>query len=84
MSVKNETYSDGLAQIHMIEGMVRLDFMRLQPGQDGAAPVPQPTDRIIMNPPAFLRTFQAMQQMIDKFVEKGLLKKNDNPPPAAQ
>lgn len=79
MSVQKETYADGLAQIHMIEGMVRLDFMRLQPGQDGKAPIPQPTERVIMNPQAFLRTFQAMQQMLDKFVEAGILKKGDAP-----
>ncbi len=76
MAIDNQIYSDGLSQIHMVEGMVRLDFMRLEPAQDGKEPIPHPTDRVIMNPPAFLRTFEAMQQMVDKFVEAGLIKKN--------
>ena len=77
MADKKEIYADGIGQIHFAGGMVRFDFMTLQP-QDGQDPKPEMTERVIMPPQGFLAAFNSMQQLIDKLVEAGVLKKNEN------
>ena len=78
MENKKEIFADGIGQIHFAGGMVRFDFVTLQPGEDGAAPTPVVNDRIIMPPQGFLGAFNSMQQLIDKLVEAGVLTKNEN------
>ncbi len=77
MADKKEIYADGIGQIHFAGNMVRFDFMTLQPGEDGAAPTPVMHDRIIMPPQGFLAAFNSMQQLIDKLLDAGVLKKNE-------
>ena len=78
MENKKEIFADGIGQIHFAGGMVRFDFVTLQPGEDGAAPTPVVNERIIMPPQCFLGAFNSMQQLIDKLVEAGVLTKNEN------
>jgi len=78
MADKKEIFADGMSQIHFAGGMVRFDFMTLQPEENGQAPVPEAKVRIIMPPQGFLATFNSMQQLIDKLVDAGVLKKNEN------
>ena len=73
MENKKEIFADGIGQIHFAGGMVRFDFVTLQPGEDGAAPTPVVNERIIMPPQGFLGAFNSMQQLIDKLVEAGVL-----------
>ena len=77
MEEKKEIYADGIGQIHFAGAMVRFDFVTLQPEADGKAPTPQSNVRIIMPPQGFLSAFNSMQQLIDKLVEAGVLKKNE-------
>ena len=78
MSEKKEIFADGIGQIHFVGGMVRYDFVTLQPESEGQAPVPQSNVRIIMPPQGFLSAFNSMQQLIDKLLEAGVLQKNEN------
>ena len=78
MENKKEIFADGIGQIHFAGGMVRFDFVTLQPGEDGAAPTPVVNERIIMPPQGFLGAFNSMQQLIHKLVEAGVLTKNEN------
>jgi len=78
MSEKKEIYADGIGQIHFAGGMVRYDFVTLQPKEDGMAPESQSNIRIIMPPQGFLAAFNSMQQLIDKLLEAGVLQKNEN------
>ena len=75
---KKEIFADGIGQIHFAGGMVRYDFVTLQPEKEGTAPVPKATVRIIMPPQGFLATFNSMQQLIDKLLDAGILQKNEN------
>lgn len=77
MADKKEIFADGIGQIHFAGNMVRLDFVTLQPEESEKAPVPQSNLRIIMPPQGFLAAFNSMQQLIDRLVEAGVLKKND-------
>ena len=73
-----ELYVDGVGQIHFAGNMVRFDMVTLQPGADGQAPTPAPAFRVVMPPQGFLGAFNSMQQLIDKLVEAGVLRKNEN------
>ena len=75
---KKEIFADGIGQIHFAGGMVRFDFVTLQPQEEGQAPTTEAKYRIIMPPQGFLAAFDSMQQLIDKLVEAGVLKKNEN------
>ena len=66
-----------VAAVYFAGGMVRFDFVTLQPTEDGKAPVPQGNIRVIMPPNGFLAAFNSMQQLIDKLVENGVLQKNE-------
>lgn len=74
---QKELFADGVGQIHFAGGMVRFDFISLQPQEDGKAPVAESNARIIMPPQGFLAAFNSMQQLIDKLLEAGVLQKND-------
>ncbi len=78
MDCKQELYVDGLTQLHFAGAMVRFDFARLQPDVTGkeAPPVPEKTERLIMNLHGFLILYDTMQKMIDRLAEAGVLKKN--------
>ena len=78
MADKKEIFADGIGQIHFAGGMVRFDFVTLQPQEEGQAPLPESGMRIIMPPQGFLSAYNSMQQLIDKLVEAGVLKKNEN------
>ena len=74
---QKEIFADGIGQIHFAGAMVRFDFVTLQPAADGKAPVPESTIRVIMPPQGFLSAYNSMQQLIDKLLEAGVLKKNE-------
>ena len=78
MADKKEIFADGIGQIHFAGGMVRFDFVNLQPQEGGQAPAHEAKYRIIMAPQGFLAAFDSMQQLINKLVEAGVLKKNEN------
>ncbi len=77
MEKKKEIFADGIGQIHFAGGMVRFDFVTLQPGEDGAAPTPVVNERIIMPPQGFLGAYNSMEQLINKLLEAGILQKNE-------
>lgn len=76
--MEKEFYVDGVGQIHFAGNMVRFDMVTLQPGAEGQAPTPEPAFRVIMPPQGFLAAFNSMQQLIDKLVAAGVLRKNEN------
>ena len=82
MEQKKELYADGIGQIHFAGGMVRFDFVTLQPTEDGKAPTAESNMRIIMPPQGFLGAFNSMQQLIDKLLKAGVLQKNEAAKPA--
>ncbi len=78
MSDKKVIYADGFGQIHFAGGMIRIDMVNLEPTEEGKPPVPETTSRLIVPPQGFLAMFNAMQQMIGKLEEAGLVKRNAN------
>lgn len=74
MDSGKEIYADGIGQIHFAGGMVRYDFVNLEPGQD--EPAFESRARIIMPPQGFLNMFNSMQELINKLLEAGVLQRN--------
>lgn len=75
--MRNESFIDGIGKIHFAGNMVRFDCVTLQPGADGEKPATEEVFRVVMPPQGFLAAFNSMQQLIDKLVAAGVLRKND-------
>ncbi len=73
-----EEYVDGVSQIHFVNGMVRIDLARAEPKEGQEKPEQYTFERLILNPQGFLSTFGAMQQLVDKLVEAGILQRREN------
>ncbi len=68
------SYIDGISQIHFVNNMVRLDTFVLEPKQD-AEPEQVRAGQIVMTPQGFLSALNAMQQLADRLVESGVFQK---------
>ena len=79
-----EIYADGLRQINLSGGMVRYEFVTLQPGEDGAEPFAEEQLKVIMPLQGFLTAYDSMQELIGKLIDAGVLKKNEPAKPAKQ
>lgn len=77
MVEKKEIFADGIGQLHFSGGMVRYDFVTLNPTENSKNPEVRVSTRIIMPPQGFLNTFNSMQQLIDKLIDAGVLTKNE-------
>ena len=72
--MKSVTFIDGVSQVHLINGNIRLDTFILQ-GKQGAEPVQEENAQLILTPQGFLGMLGAMQQLAEKLTEAGLLQK---------
>ncbi|MFA7231588.1 MAG: hypothetical protein WC071_09990 [Victivallaceae bacterium] len=78
MDSKKEIFADGIGQIHFAGGMVRFDFVTLQPDAESQKePQAVCNERIIMPPQGFLNAFNSMQNLIDKLLDAGVLQRNE-------
>lgn len=81
--MKNSIFIDGIANIVLVDGVVRFDLVTL--ANNGPAPqkdVPPKVDlvsSVATTLPGFLRLFDQMQGVINNMVAQGLLKKNPTP-----
>lgn len=72
----NEVFADGIGEISLSGGMVRLDLVSLVGSQND--PENKPTfrakGRIVMPPEGFLRSFSAMENLVKQLMEAGLVR----------
>ncbi len=69
-------YADGIANITLIDGVIRLDLVNITQIEKEKANI-RPVGALAMSVPALLRTHEQLSQAINKMVEDGILKKND-------
>ncbi len=75
-------YADGVANIRLIDGVIRLDLVNIQElAQEGAKL--QPVGTLALSLPGLLRTHQQLGEVIAKLVEQGLIKKTTADAPAS-
>lgn len=94
MESNREIFADGIGEITLVGGMVRIDLVSLSPHQKDEKdnPVLEYRGRIVMPPDGFLRSFSAMENLVNQLVEAGVIQKNaggvggsddGSPPPRA-
>ena len=74
-SISDHSFIDGVGDIRLRDGIVRMDLLALSPtrrDQEGN-PVPQFTDQLVMSPAAFLRMVSALGDTVKQMRGKGLL-----------
>ena len=77
MDIQKEYYGDHLEQIHFSGGLIRCDFVTIQPNPNNPDMVgTEKTFRLVMNMQGFLTTFDTMKKLADRMVEAGILKRN--------
>ena len=72
----NFQYIDGIGNIQIAEGVVRLDVLMMT-RIEGDKSTAEKVGGLAMSLPAFLRSFNQMNLVVNKMVEQGMLKRND-------
>ena len=83
-SLSNHTFIDGVGDIRLRDGVIRMDLLALSPtvrDKEGN-PVPQLVDQLVMSPVAFGRMVQSMGQTIQQLQKQGLIPKVGGGAPA--
>lgn len=83
-NIGNHTFIDGVGDVRLHEGIVRIDTLALSPTRRDKEgnPVPQFVDQLVMSPHAFLRMVSAMGQTVKQMQDNGLLSSADAAAPA--
>jgi hypothetical protein len=74
--MEREIFADGIGEITLSGGMVRLDLVTLTGSQRNKDQPPQLEfrQRIVMPPDGFLRSFGAMENLVKQLINAGLIK----------
>ena len=79
MDTPRELYADGIGEITLAGGMVRMSLVSLVGSRrEGEQPRFENRERIIMPPDGFLRSFSAMEDLVKQLINAGLVKPRDN------
>ncbi|MEI6847856.1 MAG: hypothetical protein WCK32_07460 [Chlorobiaceae bacterium] len=76
-------YSDGIANITLIDGIIRFDLVNILRIEKDDANI-RPVAAVALSVPALLRTHDQLTKAIDKLVEDGILKKTETAAPLNQ
>ncbi len=75
-------YADGIANITMLDGVVRFDLINITQ-IDKEKSTAKSVGAVAMSVPALLRSYTELSGVINKLVEQGVLKKTDAQAPLA-
>ncbi|MBQ7457177.1 MAG: hypothetical protein IJS54_06210 [Desulfovibrio sp.] len=68
-------FIDGFNQVHFIGGMVRITMFQYE-AQENAEPTQESCAQLVMTPQAFVESLGAMQQMVERLIEAGILQRS--------
>ncbi len=76
MENSTEIFADGIGEIVLSGGMVRMDLVALTGSQREQENQPQLEfrKRVVMPPDGFLRSFSAMEDLVKQLIKAGLVK----------
>lgn len=79
MDKSQEVFADGIGEIVLSGGMVRMDLVALTGTQRDEENQPRLEfrQRIVMPPDGFLRSFSAMEDLVKQLIKAGLVKPRD-------
>ena len=69
-----EIYTDGICQVHLINGSIKMDLLTISPTGESKAEA-YVNSRLVMSLNQFLSSLDVMNKMADKLVETGYIKK---------
>jgi hypothetical protein len=72
-------YADGIANMTLIDGVIRIDLVNVTSVEKDKDPNIQLTGRVALSLPALIRTHDQLTKMIDKMVADGILTRNTPP-----
>ena len=80
MDKSQEVFADGVGEIVLSGGMVRMDLVALTGTQrdENNQPRLEFRQRVVMPPDGFLRSFSAMEDLVKQLIKAGLVKPRDN------
>ena len=84
METRQELFADGIGEITLSGGMVRLDLVSMVGTQKDKDQPPkmEVRQRVVMPPDGFLRSFSAMENLVKQLIDAGLVKPRDGENPA--
>ena len=76
MESPRDLFADGIGEITLAGGMVRMDLVSLVGSQNNEEEKPRlvASQRIVMPPDGFLRSFSAMENLVKQLIDAGLVK----------
>ena len=85
MSESSDIFADGIGEITLAGGMVRMDLVTLVGSQKDSENKPRLefSKRIVMPPDGFLRSFSAMENLVKQLIDAGLVKPRDGEQPVS-
>lgn len=83
MADESNVFADGIGEITLSGGMVRMDLVTLVGSQNDPENKPRLefSQRVIMPPDGFLRSFSAMENLVKQLVDAGLVKPREGGQP---
>ncbi|MFM2111501.1 MAG: hypothetical protein RLZZ271_161 [Pseudomonadota bacterium] len=68
-------HCDGLQDVSILSGIVRMDFFHYAPGEPGAdgKPVREHALRLCMSPEAFVQTYSTLDRVVRELENRGLV-----------
>mgnify|MGYP003615852324 FL=1 len=78
--MQQEIFADGISSIHITGNLVRIDLMTIQPHlqSDNGQPVVEITRRIIMPLEGFVQSLTLQEDIVNRLVTAGVLKKQQS------
>jgi len=79
MEKTQEVFADGIGEIVLSGGMVRMDLVAMTGSQrdENNQPKLEFRQRVVMPPDGFLRSFSAMEDLVKQLIKAGLVKPRD-------
>ena len=80
MDTSREVFADGIGDISLSNGMVRIDLISLsaQQKEEDGKPVFEFKQRIVLPAEGFLRSFHIQERWIQQLVDEGIIKRNED------
>ncbi len=71
---KERIYADGVENVSLVEGMVRVDLFHYGMRVEGMTVTPhEVTQQLVLPPAAFLRAFESMQRFVAELERQGVV-----------
>lgn len=78
--IPHELFADGVGEISLVGGMVRIDWVSLSAREkdETGQPALEVRQRMVLPPEGFLRAFSAMEDLVKQLVDAGVIRRSDD------